>query len=71
MVQPAAAALLQPDLEYRLRYVIQEAWKLALQCKRQTLLPIDIQTAYATLQTARGSRGRRGEWVRAARAAVY
>lgn len=44
------AACLQPELDYRLRYVVQEGWQLARLSRRTVLLAEDITLAHALLQ---------------------
>lgn len=41
-----AAAVLRPELEYRLRFIIQEALKLARHANRRAVLPEDLVLAY-------------------------
>lgn len=57
-VQPTDRALsyLRPELEYRLRYVVQEAWKIARRCRRSVLLRDDIEAAHAILSGSLHSR---------------
>lgn len=57
-----ALAYLEPELEFRMRYVIQEAWKMARQCKSQILLPVHVEMAYATVSGSRSSKPAK-DWV--------
>jgi hypothetical protein len=41
-----AAEVLRPELEYRLRFLIQEALKIAKHANRRTVLPQDLVFAY-------------------------
>ena len=41
---------LAPELEYRMRYIVQESWKLARRSRRAVLLSEDVSLAYALLQ---------------------
>ena len=52
-ISPHALVYLRPEVEYRLRYVIQEAWKIARRARRQELLASDVEAAYAYLTGSR------------------
>lgn len=46
---PGATSHIKAEIEYRLRYIVQEALKLARHARRHTLLREDIQAAYSVL----------------------
>lgn len=62
-----ANAFIEPEIEYRLRYIIQEAWKFAQQAHKDKLLPIHIELAWKLLSSS-GRDGYHGitssHWVR-------
>lgn len=51
----AAAQVIRPEIEYRLRFLVQEALKLAKHSNRTKLLPVDIATAYNTWSRAKAT----------------
>jgi len=49
-----ALEVLRPEVEQRLRFVVQEALKLASHANREVLLPRDLELAYNTWCRTRG-----------------
>ena len=54
-ISTAALAYLGPEIEHRLKFIVQESWKVARRSRRAVLLPEDVTAAYATLSGNHGA----------------